>query len=85
MLEKQETNHCTVSRHQQKILHHLSQNKHISIGELASLLGVSHAAATKNVDRLERKRLVKRKFDEMDRRRVLVLLTPLGLSIVNEQ
>lgn len=82
--EHEKTKPGTVTRYQREILHRLSQSNHISIGELATLLGVSSVAATKNVNRLERKRLVKRVFDEMDRRRALVSLTPAGLKVVHE-
>ena len=73
-----------VTLNQMTILRHLSHHQQVSLGELASLLGTSSAAATKNVQRLERKRMVKRVVDEWDRRRVLISLTDDGRSMVNE-
>lgn len=71
-----------VSLHQRAILLILSQHNQITIGELAALLGVSSAAATKNVQRLEQKHLVKRLVDEWDRRRVLISLTDDGQNVL---
>ena len=73
-----------VTLNQMTILSHLSHRQQVSLGELASLLGTSSAAATKNVQRLEQKRMVKRVVDEWDRRRVLISLTDDGRSMVNE-
>ncbi len=70
--------------HQREILRLLAQRKQVTIGELASLLGVSSVAATKKVNRLEWQELVRRKADEWDRRRTLLILTEVGQSIVHE-
>jgi len=72
-----------VTPKQMTILMYLPQHHQISIGELAALLGRSSAATTKNVHRLEQKRLVKRVVDEWDRRRILVSLTDAGRSVVH--
>ena len=50
----------------------------MSAGELGEATGVSSAAATTLLDRLERKGFVRRQRDAVDRRRVLVELTPQG-------
>ena len=68
---------------QRTILMLLSHHKQVSIGELAALLGVNSTAATKNVQRLEQKHLVKRTVDEWDLRRVLISLTDDGWSVLN--
>ncbi len=49
----------------------------ITAGRLAELSGLTTAAITALLDRLERKGYVRRVRDERDRRRVLVELTPL--------
>jgi DNA-binding MarR family transcriptional regulator len=49
-----------VTLHQRDILKLLSQHKQVTIGELASFLGVSSVAATKHANRLEQKKLVRR-------------------------
>jgi DNA-binding MarR family transcriptional regulator len=69
---------------QREVLTLVSQRHQVSIGELASLLGVSYVAVIKIVNRLERKQLVERVPDEWDRRRVFVNLTSAGWSILNE-
>ena len=68
---------------QREVLTLVSQRHQVSIGELASLLGVSYVAVIKIVNRLERKQLVERVPDEWDRRRVFVNLTSAGWSILN--
>jgi DNA-binding MarR family transcriptional regulator len=70
---------------QREVLTLVSQRHQVSIGELATLLGVSYVAVIKIVNRLERKQLVERVPDEWDRRRVFVNLTSAGWSILNEQ
>jgi DNA-binding MarR family transcriptional regulator len=71
-----------VTLNQITLLMHLSHHQ-VSRGELAALLRRSSAATTKNVQRLEQKRLVKRVVDEWDRRRILVSLTDAGRSVVH--
>lgn len=50
--------------------------------ELAALLGTDTAGMTRMVDRLERKRLVRRTSDPADRRAILVELTSDGRALV---
>jgi DNA-binding MarR family transcriptional regulator len=50
----------------------------MSAGELTEATGLSSAATTTLLDRLERKGYVRRVRDTMDRRKVLVELTPEG-------
>ena len=56
----------------------------ITIGRLADVTGLSSAAATSLVDRLERKGYVRRVRDGADRRRILVELTEAALARVGE-
>lgn len=49
-----------------------------SLGDLAKLLGVSRPMATRIIDRLEQERLVRRRADREDRRRVLICRTSEG-------
>ncbi len=53
-------------------------------GELAEATGLSSAATTTLLDRLERKGYVRRERDTVDRRRVLVELTATGLRRIGE-
>jgi DNA-binding MarR family transcriptional regulator len=54
----------------------------MSIGELAERLQLHHHSTVGLVDRLVSKRLAVREKSTMDRRRVLVRLTPRGIRLV---
>jgi DNA-binding MarR family transcriptional regulator len=56
----------------------------MSAGELGEAVGLSSAATTTLLDRLERKGYVRRERDSVDRRRVLVELAPRGRARVGE-
>jgi DNA-binding MarR family transcriptional regulator len=60
------------------VLQHLVQSGPLTIGEQAQHLGLSKAATTEMIDRLEARGLVARLRDERDRRRVFVWLTTAG-------
>jgi DNA-binding MarR family transcriptional regulator len=45
----------------------------LTAGELSNLTGLTTGAITGLIDRLEKKKLVKRKFDKFDRRKVLIV------------
>ena len=62
----------------------LSRREHWSVGELASALGVSSAAATKAIARLQRKDLVRRSENIVDRRSVDVSITPRGSETIRQ-
>lgn len=69
-----------ITRRQRELLAYLLQREQGSVGEIAAVLGVSSPAATKAVARLERKGLVTRKENEVDRRSVCVSLTNAGIQ-----
>ena len=54
----------------------------MSAGELAEATGLSSAATTTLLDRLERKGFVQRERDTVDRRKVRVAMTPTGQELV---
>jgi DNA-binding MarR family transcriptional regulator len=69
-----------------KYLGLLMEKGKLTAGELAQLTGLTTGAVTGLIDRLEKKKLVKRQFDAEDRRKVFIvpqmkntqkLLTPL--------
>jgi DNA-binding MarR family transcriptional regulator len=68
---------------QVEVLQLLARRDHWSVGGVATELGVSSAAATKAIVRLERKGLVSRSVDMMDRRCVIVRITRAGTDIVH--
>ncbi len=71
-----------VTPRQVEVLTFLARRDHWSVGEVASALGVSSAAATKAIARLERKGMVTRSIDMMDRRCVNVRITRSGNDII---
>ena len=71
---------ASITPRQLELLHFLASSPHMSVGDIASALGVSSAAATKAITRLERKGLAMRGVDIMDRRCVNVRLTRAGID-----
>ena len=74
-----------VTPRQLEVLTFLSHRERWSVGEVASVLGVSSAAATKAITRLERKGLVKRFENILDRRGVDVTLTRKGTEVLGSK
>lgn len=56
-----------------KYLGLLIQNGEMTAGELSRLTGLTTGAVTGLIDRLEKKKLVKRQFDKIDRRKVIIV------------
>lgn len=56
-----------------KYLGLILQHKELTAGELANLTGLTKGAATGLIDRLEKKKLVKRQFTKDDRRKVIII------------
>jgi DNA-binding MarR family transcriptional regulator len=71
-----------ITPRQLEILTVLSRRESWSVGQIATVLGVSSAAATKSVARLERKGLVKRSENMVDRRIVDVTLTSKATNAI---
>lgn len=67
-----------INRTDGRCLDVLDQEGSVPAGRLAERTGLSAAAVTTAIDRLEQKRYVRRRRDPNDRRRVLVELTPLA-------
>ena len=72
----------TVTSRQVEVLALLSRSTSCSIGEIASAFGVSYAAASKMINRLEDKGLVTRSINEMDRRAADIRITEKGSQFV---
>jgi DNA-binding MarR family transcriptional regulator len=56
----------------QKYLGFLLQKGQMAAGELSNLTGLTTGAVTGLIDRFEKKKLVKRQYDEDDRRKVII-------------
>lgn len=67
---------------QLKLLKMVARTNAGTISEIASFLSVSNAAASKAIDRLVRKGLVRRQEREEDRRAIKLSLTPEGAKIL---
>ena len=55
-----------------------------SLGEIAELLNISEAATSKNIDYLVRKRLIGRKIDSINRRKINLSILTKGNSIIDK-
>jgi DNA-binding MarR family transcriptional regulator len=62
----------------------ITANTDLKVGELAKCLGVSPAASSKNLDRLERLGLVYRETSHQDRRVILLRASIEGKKLVRE-
>ncbi len=71
-----------VTRYQYSILESLLQNQACTVKDVACELQVSQSAATKSLSRLERKGMIKRVQDMIDRRRVNIHLTENGVAML---
>ena len=74
----------SITPRQLEVLTFLARREYWSVGEGASALKVSSAAATKAITRLERKGLVTRAVDMMDRRCVNVSVTRAGADVTRQ-
>ena len=70
-----------LSAHQASILDHLDELDPTTMTDLAAHMGVTVATMSLAVDRLERKKFVRRTRDATDRRRVLLRLTEAGARV----
>ena len=62
----------------------ITANSDLQVGELARCLGVSPAASSKNLDRLERLGLVYRETSDQDRRAILLKASAEGEELVRD-
>ncbi len=74
-----------VTPRQVEVLTLITRRDRWSVGELANALGVSSAAATKAIARLEKKGLAARSVDLMDRRCVNVSITRAGIEAIRQR
>jgi DNA-binding MarR family transcriptional regulator len=62
----------------------IEESGHVSITELARLLGVSPPSASAMVDRLVEKGVLTRRRDSLDRRRVVVEARPEAVAMIHK-
>jgi DNA-binding MarR family transcriptional regulator len=74
-----------ITPRQLEVLGCLAQRDHWSVGEVATLLGVSSAAATKVLARLERKGLITREENVLDRRCADITITRAARELLRTQ
>jgi DNA-binding MarR family transcriptional regulator len=70
---------------QYALLSGLADRDEARVQELAALAGVTASTATRILDVLERREIVRRDRADEDRRAVAVTLTPLGRELLTEQ
>ena len=74
--------HSKITKHQYGVLTILSQRNSWAVKEVAEALGISSAAATKCLIRLERKGLLKRSKSTMDQRQLAARVTSSGQQLL---
>ena len=74
--------HGILTKTQFTILKILSISGTYTVSEIADILHISRAAASKNIDKLVRTRFVKRKITREDRRTMEISLTESGRTFV---
>jgi DNA-binding MarR family transcriptional regulator len=62
----------------------LPAEKKSTIGTLAERLQLEHHSTVELIDRLEQRRLVRRSRDTIDRRQVLIQITPKGDGVLHD-
>nr|BBH92522.1 hypothetical protein KTA_07210 [Thermogemmatispora argillosa] len=75
----------TITPRQLEVLTYLAQRDHWSVSEVAALLGVSSAAATKVLTRLERKGLITRTHNVLDRRCADITVTRAARALLQAE
>lgn len=73
-----------LSRNQYYILNILAKSGDFLVSELARILDISSAAASKNIDRLENLGYVDRRTSKTDRRTMEIVLSASGRKIVDD-
>jgi len=70
---------------QLEVLGYIKENKKLSMKKVASFLSVTPPSATSLINRLVKAGVLRRFFDEKDRRTVLLSLTPKGEMALNRE
>ncbi len=70
---------------QLEVLEYIKENKKLSMKKVASFLSITPPSATSLINRLVKAGVLRRFFDEKDRRTVLLSLTPKGEVALNRE
>ena len=79
-----EVSNRQISLAQIQALRYVWRHDHVLMGDLAKGLSITYPSATNMVKRLERRKLVRRKVNPIDRREVEVVLTEAGRAMVEQ-
>ncbi len=79
-----EINSSSISQPQFQTLEHVYRQNECAMQDLAEALGKSPSTMTGQVDRLVRRGLLARQYNEDDRRTVFVTITPTGQQILRD-
>jgi MarR family transcriptional regulator, organic hydroperoxide resistance regulator len=69
-----------LSQHERQLLHHVGDERGISLGAVAHHLGIPKSSASERVKSLERRGFLKRRRDPEDERRLSIVLTDTGVA-----
>jgi DNA-binding MarR family transcriptional regulator len=69
-----------LSQHERQLLHHVGNEKGVSLGVVARHLGIPKSSASERVKSLERRGFLKRRRDTEDERRLSIVLTDMGVA-----
>jgi MarR family transcriptional regulator, temperature-dependent positive regulator of motility len=68
-----------------RVLSWVDASTEVSVGQIATNLGIARSTASEMVARMERDGLVNKRADEGDARSVVIALTPLGQRLVKRR
>ena len=71
-----------LSQHERQLLHHVGEEKGITLGLVARHLGIPKSSASERVKSLERRGFLTRRRDPDDERRLSIVLTDVGVARV---
>lgn len=65
-----------------RALHYLQQHSGISLSDLADHMAIALPSMSKHIDHLVDRKMARRETDQVDRRRVVLALTPQGEALL---
>ena len=77
-------NEFGLSHNQMSTLWYLQKDEKMTMGEFSNKMSMSKQQATKLIELLVSKELIKRSYDSKNRRVILISLAPLGYTLIEE-